>query len=73
MINQQTDLIKDIYSIKDNRQAMRELEFEASVEYGEFYWHNTDFQESDIAMLMEKYNAEINYYTHQFNLSINLN
>lgn len=73
MVHQQTDFIEVIHSLKENQQTMRNLEFAAALQYGELFWLNAEFHHSDIATLMEKHNADINYYLHQFNSSINLN
>lgn len=69
MINQQSDIMDVIRSISENRQKLQDLEVFATVQWGELYWLNAKFQNSDIATLMERHNADINYYLHQFNSS----
>lgn len=73
MEHQQTHIIEVIQSLKENQQALRNLEFTAAREYGELFWLNIDFHSSNIAALMERHNADINYYLHQCTSSINLN
>jgi len=66
-------IVEVIHSLKENIKAFQDLEISATKQWGKLYWLDSDFQDSKIATIMEKTNAEINYYSHQFNSSIHLN
>lgn len=69
MVHQQSDIMEVIRSISENRQKLQDLEFFATVQWGELYWLNAKFQNSETAMIMKAVSREIAYYNEEYKSS----
>ena len=73
MVHQESYIGEAINSIQESRRAFNNLTLLATIEYGDSFWLNDEFQQSDIAAMMEKYGADIHYSLHQLNSFVSLN
>ena len=53
MVHQESYIGEAINSIQESRRAFNNLTLLATIEYGDSFWLNDEFQQSDIAAMME--------------------
>ena len=52
MVHQESYIGEAINSIQESRRAFNNLTLLATIEYGDSFWLNDEFQQSDIAAMM---------------------
>jgi hypothetical protein len=73
MVNQETNIVETIQSLRYHEEQLRKLEFLAIVEWGEMYWLNKNFQKDEMAFILKAVSREVKYYQELINQSICLN
>ena len=73
LLSSENQIIEAIHSYKESVKELQDLERYATNKWGELYWLNEDFHDSSVPAMMEKHNADVDYYLHQFNSTMHLN